>query len=373
MKQILVKTSNQNYNYPIYIGKNILGILPKILKFKFKKVKKISLIIDSNVPKKFEKNLKRQLKNYQILIIKKKFNEKNKSLFTVNFLLEKLIKNKFSRSDIVICMGGGVAGDVSSLAASLFKRGLNFINIPTTLLAQNDSSIGGKTGINTSQGKNIIGTFYQPKLVLIDIEFLKSLPKREILCGYAEILKHSIIHDRNFFRWLEINTRKILNLDSDNILIQSITKSLKVKQYYVSKDTNENNLRMKLNFGHTFAHAIEAKNNYSGKINHGESVLIGMILAVKLSLLKGMCSQVTADKIFNLYLKNDIKFKINKVIKKKEISKIISLMQNDKKNNDNKINLILLKSIGKTTEPDKFKMDSQELKKKFYKLIDFDF
>ena len=212
-------------------------------------------------------------------------NEKNKSLSKVDYFLNILLSKNFNRSDLLIGVGGGITGDVAGFVASIYKRGISFINIPTTLLAQVDSAIGGKTGVNTSHGKNLIGSFSQPKLVLIDTAFIDSLPKREMICGYAEILKHSIIKDEKFFNWLEKNTKSILAKKPES-LIYAIKKSCQIKMYFVLKDVNEKNMRMILNFGHTFAHAIEAKNKYSKKITHGEAVLIGMILATKLSVLK---------------------------------------------------------------------------------------
>ena len=167
-----------------------------------------------------------------------------------------------------------------------------FVNIPTTLLSQVDSSVGGKTGVNTSQGKNLIGSFYQPKIVISDIDFLKSLPFREIICGYAEIVKHALIANKKLYNFLNKNLDDILKLKSP-IIERSIHQSCKVKKSIVEKDEKEKGLRKVLNFGHTFAHGIEAANSYSSKINHGEAVLLGMILATRLSFKKKVCSQDT--------------------------------------------------------------------------------
>ena len=185
---------------------------------------------------------------------------------------------------------------MAGFVASIVKRGVNFINIPTTLLAQVDSAIGGKTGVNSNLGKNLIGSFYQPKLVISDTSFLNSLPKKEMICGYAEILKHSIIKEKKFFNWLKVNTKNIL-LKKPRELTYAIKKSCQIKIFIVKKDVNEKNLRMILNFGHTFAHAIEAKNKFSKKITHGEAVLSGMILASRLSLIKNVCNVSTVKGI----------------------------------------------------------------------------
>ena len=244
----------------------------------------------------------KKLKSYKLLFLPFAANEKNKSLEMVNSFLHSLLSKNFNRSDLIIAVGGGITGDVVGFVASIYKRGINFINIPTTLLAQADSAIGGKTGVNTSYGKNLIGAFYQPRLVISDTSFITSLNKKEMICGYAEILKHSIIKDKKFFNWLEKNSKYVLEKKTKE-LTYAIKKSCEIKIHFVSKDVNEKGLRMTLNFGHTFAHAIEVKNNYSKKINHGEAVLTGMILAIKLSILKKNCSFNILKKVSDIYKK----------------------------------------------------------------------
>ena len=234
---------------------------------------------------------------------------------------------------------------MSGFAASMFKRGLKFINIPTTLLSQVDSSIGGKTGINSIYGKNLIGAFYQPSLVISDIIFLKSLPKREIICGYGEILKHALISDKKFFTFLDVNGSKILNLKSP-LIEKAIFKSCSIKKKVVETDEKEMGLRKILNFGHTFAHAYEATLGYSKKLNHGEAVMLGIKTATKFSLLNNILDikefNLIENHLNNLSLPRNIK----KFFSIKNLNKILSFIQKDKKNNTNKINLILLKKIG---------------------------
>jgi 3-dehydroquinate synthetase len=191
---------------------------------------------------------------------------------------------------------------------------------------------------------------------------LSSLPKKEMVCGYAEILKHAVIKDKQFFNWLKINSKKILSKDYKK-LIYAITKSCKIKLFFVNKDVSEKNLRMILNFGHTFAHAIEVKNNYSKNITHGEAVLAGMILATKLSVIKKVCSIETLKELKKIYLINNLEYTLKKYSSLKEINSLIPFLKNDKKNNDEKINFILLNKIGKTTQPNKFKISINELKK----------
>ena len=357
-----IKFTDKFNKYSLYIGENTLNLLQKKIKFLFPKVKNIGLIIDKNVPSKFKLKLRNKLKKYNVVVISFDANEKNKSLPVVNSLLNTFLLKNFNRSDLLIGVGGGITGDVSGFVASIFKRGINFINIPTTLLAQVDSAIGGKTGVNSTQGKNLIGSFYQPKLVLIDTVFIRSLPRREMICGYAEILKHSIIKDKNFFNWLEKNTSFLLNKKTDK-LIYAIKKSCEIKMHFVSKDVNEKNMRMILNFGHTFAHAIEAKNKYSKKITHGEAVLTGMILAIKLSILRKRCDFNILEKVLKIYNKNKLTYVLKNISNHKWIKSLIPYLKNDKKNNDEKINFLLLKKIGETELPNKFKISIKNLEK----------
>jgi 3-dehydroquinate synthetase len=207
----------------------------------------------------------------------------------------------------------------------------------------------------------LIGSFYQPRLVIIDTAFLKSLPKKEMVCGYAEILKHSIIKDKIFFQWLKKNTKFILAKKKEK-LIYAIKKSCEIKMFFVKKDTNEKGLRMILNFGHTFAHAIEIKNKFSKKISHGEAVLSGMILASKISVYKKLCSNKTFNEIKKIYVQNNLDYTFKRYSNKKEIIKLLPYLKNDKKNNDGNINFILLKNIGKTTLPNKNKLSIVNLK-----------
>jgi 3-dehydroquinate synthase/shikimate kinase/3-dehydroquinate synthase len=362
MKNQEIKFNNQNSEYSILIGKNTINELPKKIKLLCPKAKNVALILDKKIPYKFKNVLKNKLKNYNLLILPFTANEKNKSINSVNRYLKILLSKNFNRSDLLIAVGGGITGDVAGFIASIFKRGINFINIPTTLLAQVDSAVGGKTGVNSVFGKNLIGSFYQPKLVISDTSFIKSLPRKEMVCGFAEILKHSIIKDKSFFNWLENNSNLILSKNS-MALTYAIKKSCQIKIYFVKRDANEKNLRMKLNFGHTFAHAIEVKNNYSKKITHGEAVLTGMILAIKLSILKKNCKKDTLNKVINLYAKNNLIYTLKNISKFNWLKSLIPFLKNDKKNTDEKINFLLLKKIGQADNPNKFKISSNEFLK----------
>ena len=362
MKNQEIKFKSKNHSYSIVIGKNSIKVLPRKIKSLCPNTKNIAFIMDKKIPKEFKIDLKKKLKNYNLLFLPFLANEKNKSFKAVNYFLNILQSKKFNRADLLISVGGGITGDVTGFVASVFKRGINFINIPTTLLAQVDSAIGGKTGVNTYHGKNLIGSFYQPKLVISDTAFIDSLPKKEMICGFAEILKHSIIKDEIFFRWLKKNTNFILEKKPKE-LTHAIKKSCQIKMYYVTKDVNEKGLRMVLNFGHTFAHAIEVKNNYSKNITHGEAVLTGMILAIKLSIIMKNCKNENLNKVLDLYNENNLTYTLKNISNPSWIKSLIPYLKNDKKNNDDKINFLLLKKIGKTDKPNKFKISTVKLKK----------
>jgi len=369
MQTTKLRVKNLHSDYSIIIGKNILSQISKRVTTLCPRAKKIALVIDKKIPKKFKNKLKNYLKKYDVYIFEYSVSEKFKTFSNVQKLVEKCLLNNFNRSDVLISFGGGIIGDLGAFAASIIKRGVNFINIPTTLLAQVDSSIGGKTGVNSKLGKNLIGTFYQPKLVISDVEILKSLPQRELICGYAEILKHSLIRKNYFFNWLSKNSNKMFLNKNINLLKKAIIQSCKIKIFFVNKDIHEKNIRMVLNFGHTFAHAIELQNNYSQKINHGEAVIMGMMMATKLSYVKRICNLQTLTSLINIYKFNNLKFDIKKFFKKDKYYKIIEHMTKDKKNNDKNINLILLKKIGQPTLPNSYKISTQELKKIFNKII----
>jgi len=362
MKISKIRLKNKNTDYSIFIGNGSINLLGKQIKKLCPKTKKIGLILDKNIPNKYKKKIKKQIKNYKVYVYEYTPNENLKSFTKANILVEKLLKNNLSRSDVIIAAGGGIIGDFAGFVASILKRGVNFINLPSTLLAQVDSSIGGKTGVNSGRGKNLIGSFYQPRVVISELGFLKSLSRRNMVCGFAEILKHSLIRDNNFFKSLSKNSKNILEKLDFEIIRNVITKSCKIKLHFVNQDERENNKRMILNFGHTFAHGIEAANNYSRKINHGEAVLMGMMLAAKLSLRKKICSRDTLSKIENLYRINNLPKNLNIFFSKKRFNNIVDFMKIDKKNYDNKINLILLKRIGKTTIPGSVRMSPKEIK-----------
>jgi len=349
MNTIKLNVKTKSNKYPIIIGSNLINKTSQLINENSLNFTKCLIVIDSNVPKKFINKIKNSLKKKKIITHEINSTEKNKNQKNVNKILEKLLKNNFHRNDCLISVGGGITGDISGFTSSIFKRGIKFINIPTTLLAQVDSSIGGKTGINSKYGKNLIGSFYQPDLVISDINFLKTLPQREIICGYGEILKHSLINNKKFFLYLKKNGEKILNLKSPYVE-KSIHESCIIKKKIIQIDEKEKNLRKILNFGHTFAHAYEAALKYSKKLNHGEAVILGIYSASKFSFENHFMNKNDFDLIKDHLSKLNLPNNIKKYFNSKDLRNLINFMKKDKKNNSKKINLILLKKIGTTIE-----------------------
>ena len=345
MRSIKLQVNIANQKYPIFIGNNILNNLNKFLRESSINFNQCLVVADKNVPRKLIKKIIGSLPKNSTIIQYFNASEKNKNQKSVHKIISLLLKKNFNRNDCLISIGGGITGDVCGFAASIYKRGLKFINIPTTLLSQVDSSIGGKTGINTQYGKNLIGSFYQPSLVISDINFLTSLPKREIVCGYGEILKHALINDKKFFSFLNKNGSKILKLKSP-FIEKAIYKSCLIKKKIVEADEKELGIRKILNLGHTFAHAYEATLGYSKNLNHGEAVILGVKTAAEFSLLNKILNkkefEIINDHLNNLNLPRDV----NKFFSIKNLSSILSFMKKDKKNSTKKISLVLLKKIG---------------------------
>ena len=345
MSLIKLQVNTGNQKYPIFIGKNILNNLKKFLTVSSINFNQCLVVADKNVPKKLINKVLSSLPKNSTIIHYFNANEKNKNQKSVLKIISILLNKNFNRNDCLISLGGGITGDVSGFAASIYKRGLKFINLPTTLLSQVDSSIGGKTGVNTQYGKNLIGSFYQPCLVVSDINFLSSLPKREIICGYGEVLKHALINDKKFFTFLNKNGSKILSLKGP-FIEKAIYKSCLIKKKIVEADEKELGKRKILNLGHTFAHAFEATLGYSKRLNHGEAVILGVKTAAKFSLLNKILDIKEFELIENHLNYLNLTKNINNFFSIKDLNTILSFMKKDKKNNTKKINLILLKKIG---------------------------
>ncbi len=336
-KKINLKTKNNVYS--IHIESNsIIKNLNRIIS----KKEKIIFLVDKKLYYIFKKINK--LNKQKFILIN--CSEKLKSFNNYAKLSEQILKFGIDRNTSIVAIGGGTLGDISGFIASTLLRGLDLILFPTTLLSQVDSSIGGKNGINTNNGKNLVGTFYQPKSVFIDPEILSTLSKREILSGYAEIVKHAIINDQKFFEWLEKNSNKILNLDN-KFITTAIYRSILIKRKYVLKDEKEKlkniHSRAILNFGHTFGHALETFYKYNKKLTHGEAISIGMTIASKLSYKLNFLSLSQFNKICNHFKLNKLPIYDNKMFDKK----IFQIIETDKKNINGKINFILLNKIGR--------------------------
>ena len=292
--------------------------------------RKAVVLIDQNVRKIYGE----RLKDFELVEIEE--GESNKTLLTVEKIYERFLELGVDKSHIVIGVGGGVVCDIAGYSASTFMRGIPFGFVPTTLLAQVDASIGGKNGVNLRGYKNLIGTIRQPEFCLIDLDFLKTLPKNELTSGFAEIVKAGAIADRSFFEYIEENYSSILSLNEEEIN-KAVSSAISIKIGIVSSDEMEQWERMKLNFGHTIGHAIEKV----AKIPHGYAVSIGMVAAGKLSVTKGLLDDSQLKRIKDLLQKIGLPIKI-------EVNKtnVMEALTKDKKRRRNKINMVLLNGIG---------------------------
>ena len=336
-KQILIKTKSKKYK--IFIEN---GSINTYLKSELRTDSKKFIIVDSKISKKINKIIKN--KN-NVSLITVKGSEKLKSINSYWKIISKLLQKKIDRSSTIISIGGGTVGDLCGFISNTILRGVKFSLIPTTLLSQVDSSIGGKNGINSKYGKNLIGTFYQPDIVIIDPTILRSLPLKQLRMGYAEIVKHALINDKNFYIWLKKNLKNILLLKK-NPLCYAILKSIKIKEKYVTSDEKEklvnSSSRAMLNFGHTFGHALESINKYRSNLTHGEAISIGMILAAKISYRMKNIRRSELDDIIYHFKQAGLPYSTKSMIN----NKLYKAIAADKKNINNKINLILLKKVG---------------------------
>jgi 3-dehydroquinate synthase len=272
--------------------------------------------------------------------------EATKSFRWLEKLTDVFLTTGVDRGGLIVALGGGVVGDLTGFAAGILKRGVAFAQIPTTLLAQVDSSVGGKTAINTREGKNLVGLFHQPKIVIADTDVLKTLPKRELLAGYAEVAKYGALGDRAFFEWLEANGAKALAGDSV-AMVRAVAHSCRMKADIVSRDERETGERALLNLGHTFGHALEAATGYSDRLLHGEGVAIGMALAFRLSVQLGLCSGQDGDRFIRHLQATGLPSSIDDIPgPRPSAGELIEHMGHDKKAKDGRINFVLLRGIG---------------------------
>lgn len=330
-----------NNNYPVFIGSNIFENLPEFIR-KYSLPKRVLVVLDKNVEHIYGSSIRKMINTFAV---KKYFlvlpaSERIKSFKSVNQIFAKLFEEKFGRDTLYIVIGGGTIGDVAGFTASIYMRGVQLVHIPTTLLAAVDSSIGGKTGINFNEVKNLIGTFYHPALVLIDTNFLKSLPENELISGFGEIIKYSYLTDGDLYSTLLVEYDMLLRKDL-NFLEKIIFESVNIKSAVVLKDENEKTgLRKILNFGHTFAHAFESNSAY--KLAHGKAVIAGIISALFLSSEIGLIS----EKQLNYMLELPLKFKFSIRLKNLNEKELLRFMEYDKKNKEGKIKFVLIKDFG---------------------------
>ena len=336
MNKINLKVSTKTV--PITIGNNI--ITRKSLDA-YVKTNNVVVITNTTVARLYLKDLKKVLYKRNIFSYVLPDGEKYKNINSLNKIHDYLIKSKLNRDITILAFGGGVIGDIAAFAADTFLRGVPLIHIPTTLLAQVDSSMGGKCGINHTLGKNLIGSFKHPEAVLIDIKYLKTLTDKEYISGLAEVVKYGAISNPSFLKWLNKYSNQILNRQTTS-LIKLINTSVKEKVKIVHKDEKESNIRAYLNFGHTLGHAVESAMDYK-KILHGEAISLGMVFASALSVEK---TSLTIDE-FNLIVNTLEKFCLPiQIPSKLKTTKIMQHMDFDKKKKDGKINFVLLKSLG---------------------------
>lgn len=337
--------------YPIYIGSGLLSqadlILPHL------KRKQVAIVTNTTVAPLYLEKLAQPLRDAGVGVIEIVLpdGEAHKNSQTLNLIYDALLKNHCERTTTLIALGGGVIGDLTGYAAATYLRGVPFIQIPTTLLAQVDSSVGGKTGINHPLGKNMIGAFYQPKVVLADIDTLQTLPKRELSAGVAEVIKYGLIRDADFFAWLESNISKLMVLD-EAVITYAIYRSCQNKAAVVAADEHEAGERALLNLGHTFGHAIENAMGY-GVWLHGEAVAAGTMLAADLSQRMGWLKADEVRRIHALLAASGLPLKAPNL----GVGKYLDLMAMDKKVAAGKIRLVLQQTIGKAVITSEYDAD----------------
>jgi 3-dehydroquinate synthase len=343
MKKLLVELGDRSY--PIYIGSGLLKN-HSALYTQHIKAKQVVVVTNETIAPLYLNTIIKNLPDFDVETAILPDGEQFKTVETVTHIFDKLLVSKFSRNATLIALGGGVIGDMGGFAAACYQRGIAFLQIPTTLLAQVDSSVGGKTGVNHPLGKNMIGAFYQPQCVIADTDVLDTLDDRQLSAGLAEVIKYGLIRDVEFFEWLEININALLARDKQ-ALSYAIERSCLNKAAIVAVDETETGVRATLNLGHTFGHAIETGTGY-GTYLHGEAVAIGTCQAADLSRRKGWLNDTDVERIIAL-------FKIAKLPvhppEQIDSERFLELMSVDKKNLDGQIRLILLKKIGEATLP----------------------
>ena len=345
MKRITVNLGERSY--PIHIGEGLLdnsGLIDEFICGQ-----KVCIVTNNTVADLYLEKLQSNLTRYQTTAFIIEDGEQHKTVQTFSRILDHLLNQKVDRKSTVIALGGGVVGDVAGFAAASCLRGINFIQVPTTLLAQVDSSVGGKTGVNHEVGKNLIGAFYQPCSVIADLNTLDTLSKREFAAGMAEVIKYGLIRDSAFFDWIEANVGQIRQMEKQH-LAHIVARSCEIKADVVSNDETEQGIRAILNLGHTFGHAIEAALGY-GQWLHGEAISAGMVMATRMSAAMGDISESTVSRVVKLFSEFDLPVHPPQTISTEQLK---TLMIYDKKTYNSLIRLILLKQFGEAYVCDQY-------------------
>lgn len=335
--------------YDIHVGAGMLAHTGALLKPFLAKAGPVPVVTDSHVAELHLPRLLEMLRRDGIdaRAIVMPPGEVSKSFAGLERLSGALLDMEIDRKGLVIALGGGVIGDLAGFAAGVLKRGIAFAQIPTTLLAQVDSSVGGKTAINATQGKNLIGLFHQPRIIIADTALLKTLPKRELLAGYAEVVKYGALGDVEFFEWLEVNGAKALTGD-EAAMVRAVAHSCRMKADIVARDERETGDRALLNLGHTFGHALEAACGFSDRLVHGEGVAIGMALAFQLSVKLGLCPGQDAQRFIRHLKAVGLPAEIADIAgARPSAGELIRHMAHDKKVSDGKLTFILLRGLGR--------------------------
>jgi 3-dehydroquinate synthase len=350
----IVPVSLGSRSYDIKVGSGLLARLGAECA-KLKLGQRCAVITDSNVGKKFAKAALKSLavSGFQPVLITIPAGEKSKCLAVVEKCHDQLARHRLERKSFIVALGGGVVGDLAGFVAATYLRGVPFVQVPTSLLAQVDSSVGGKTGVNLKSGKNLVGTFYQPRLVLCDLDVLKKLPRREYVSGLAEVIKYGIIHDAVLFSQLERNLPKLLQRDTKT-LRDVVARCCEIKADVVGQDETESGLRAILNFGHTIGHAIENSSGY-GKFLHGEAIAIGQVAAAKLSQKVLSLPSGDVGRIENLFVQAGLPVKIKLDAARRK--KLFAAMLLDKKVSGGEVKFVLAQKIGKVLWGQKVPMD----------------
>jgi 3-dehydroquinate synthase len=331
-------------SYPIYVGDGILSRAGDFLQRAGLRGK-VAVITNPTVAQLYLDAVHDSLSaaGFDVTPVLIPDGEQHKDLQSLSVIYDQLISERFERRSCILALGGGVVGDLAGFAAATFLRGIAYVQVPTTLLAQVDSSVGGKTGVNHQEGKNLVGAFYQPRLVVIDVAVLQSLPRREFIAGLAEVIKYGVIEDPALFKLLEENMGKLTSLDRA-LLTQVIATSCAIKAKVVEQDERENDYRAVLNFGHTVGHALEAATHYQ-KYLHGEAIGIGMAQAATISAQQGFCDQRSLERIRKLIKKAGLPLEIPREV---SMQSLIQAMEVDKKSAGGKIKFVICTGIGKT-------------------------